>query len=233
VSDLLPATDGLYLGTLGPPARRWNAAKLLFETINPKTTGAYSLGSVNFGWLRGIFEAVAGSSKKGQIWMGFDTTYYPFISLQYQEPVGTSKTGYRLRNMAGQFYFEALVGGTSQRTIFWNNWSDDIPEDRVTQFNTALNPMEHAMYDLGGVLGAGQWIGPRWRDAALAGFFLMGDITSRGLEALPDVSDPVEGEKYRGSMIMVKGDGVGTADTVYVCLMSATGSYSWLPMVSG
>lgn len=47
------------------------------------------------------------------------------------------------------------------------------------------------------------------------------------------VSLPTASSSYRGMTAMVQGNGTSTADTVYVCLMSATGSYSWKQIVAG
>jgi len=44
---------------------------------------------------------------------------------------------------------------------------------------------------------------------------------------------PVAGAAYRGTYIWGPGDGTTTADIAYVCLRSATGTYSWKQVVSG
>ena len=44
---------------------------------------------------------------------------------------------------------------------------------------------------------------------------------------------PTASSSYRGLTAMVLGNGTTTADTVYVCLMSATGTYSWKSVAAG
>lgn len=44
---------------------------------------------------------------------------------------------------------------------------------------------------------------------------------------------PIPTEDYRGRTIIIKGNGSGSADTVYICLMSSTGVYGWKPILSG
>lgn len=44
---------------------------------------------------------------------------------------------------------------------------------------------------------------------------------------------PTASSSYRGLTAMVQGNGTTTADTVYVCLLSATGSYSWKSVAAG
>ena len=44
---------------------------------------------------------------------------------------------------------------------------------------------------------------------------------------------PTAAVAYRGVTVLIPGDGTTTADTTYVCLRSATGTYSWKPVVAG
>lgn len=44
---------------------------------------------------------------------------------------------------------------------------------------------------------------------------------------------PTASSSYRGQMRMVSGNGTSTADIVYMCLMSSTGTYSWKQITTG
>lgn len=44
---------------------------------------------------------------------------------------------------------------------------------------------------------------------------------------------PTAGAAYRGTIIWIPGDGTTTADTGYMCLRSATGTYSWKTIAIG
>jgi hypothetical protein len=44
---------------------------------------------------------------------------------------------------------------------------------------------------------------------------------------------PTASAAYKGQLMMVRGNGTTTADVLFVCLMSATGTYSWKQIVSG
>jgi hypothetical protein len=44
---------------------------------------------------------------------------------------------------------------------------------------------------------------------------------------------PTASAAYRGHTCYVQGNGTTTADTFYICLMSATGTYSWKSIIGG
>lgn len=44
---------------------------------------------------------------------------------------------------------------------------------------------------------------------------------------------PTASQAHRGKIIRVLGNGTTTADTMYICLRSASGTYSWKPIVQG
>jgi hypothetical protein len=44
---------------------------------------------------------------------------------------------------------------------------------------------------------------------------------------------PTASANYRGRTVMVQGNGTTTADIIYICLMSATGTYSWKQVITG
>jgi hypothetical protein len=44
---------------------------------------------------------------------------------------------------------------------------------------------------------------------------------------------PTASAAYKGHSVLVPGNGTTTADTFYICLMSATGTYSWKQIVTG
>lgn len=44
---------------------------------------------------------------------------------------------------------------------------------------------------------------------------------------------PTAAAGYRGKQFVVPGNGTTTADIHYVCLMSATGTYSWKQLSAG
>lgn len=71
------------------------------------------------------------------------------------------------------------------------------------------------MTDVGGVLQVG---------GGSEGAF----ITATSVAALPTAS-----VNYRGCQAYVPGDGVSTADVLYVCLLSAAGAYSWKTLSTG
>lgn len=50
----------------------------------------------------------------------------------------------------------------------------------------------------------------------------------------PQVSTlPTASAAYKGHSIVVPGNGTTTADIFYICLMSATGTYSWKQIITG
>lgn len=51
--------------------------------------------------------------------------------------------------------------------------------------------------------------------------------------ATSEAALPTADATYRGHLVYVPGDGTTTADVLYVCLMSATGTYSWKQIVTG
>lgn len=44
---------------------------------------------------------------------------------------------------------------------------------------------------------------------------------------------PTASSSYRGGWVVVQGNGSSTADQVYTCLLSATGTYSWKSVATG
>lgn len=44
---------------------------------------------------------------------------------------------------------------------------------------------------------------------------------------------PTASAAYKGHSVLVPGNGTTTADTFYICLMSATGTYSWKQIIAG
>ncbi|HEY2652956.1 MAG TPA: hypothetical protein VGI50_13595 [Solirubrobacteraceae bacterium] len=70
--------------------------------------------------------------------------------------------------------------------------------------------------------------------SSLCQAILVGPSYDSGLVAPSQISTlPAAGESYRGQVLIVQGDGLGTADVAYVCLLSSAGTYSWKQIVSG
>lgn len=44
---------------------------------------------------------------------------------------------------------------------------------------------------------------------------------------------PTASAAFRGHTVFVPGNGTTTADIFYICLMSATGTYSWKQIIGG
>lgn len=44
---------------------------------------------------------------------------------------------------------------------------------------------------------------------------------------------PTASVAYRGRTCYVPGNGTSTADIMYICLMSSTGTYSWKQIITG
>ena len=60
-----------------------------------------------------------------------------------------------------------------------------------------------------------------------------GVLTAQGLTVPTLASLPTASSTYRNRIATVLGNGTTTADTLYICLMSATGTYSWKQVIAG
>jgi hypothetical protein len=60
-----------------------------------------------------------------------------------------------------------------------------------------------------------------------------GVLTAQGILVPNFTSLPTASVTYRGQIATVQGNGTTTADTFYICLMSATGTYSWKQVMVG
>jgi hypothetical protein len=60
-----------------------------------------------------------------------------------------------------------------------------------------------------------------------------GYLSAQGIIVPNLASLPTASATYRGQIATVQGNGTTTADTFYICLMSATGSYSWKQVMAG
>lgn len=61
-----------------------------------------------------------------------------------------------------------------------------------------------------------------------------GNMIIKGYTTVGNVGSlPTASVTYRGQVVLVLGNGTTTADTFYICLMSATGTYSWKQIMAG
>ena len=54
-----------------------------------------------------------------------------------------------------------------------------------------------------------------------------------GVSASPVAALPTAGVAFRYLLLVVPGNGTTTADTLYACLRSSTGTYSWKQIIAG
>lgn len=62
----------------------------------------------------------------------------------------------------------------------------------------------------------------------------VGGVARGGLPIVPQSTTlPTADSAHEGQLTWVKGDGSSTASTLYMCLESATGTYSWVEVAHG
>jgi hypothetical protein len=98
-----------------------------------------------------------------------------------------------------------------------DRWYMNIAGADKWQFTaTNIMPISDNTQDFGSA-------GLRMRNMYIGGYITVGNVSS-----LPTASST-----YRGQVILVLGNGTSTADTFYICLQSATGTYSWKSIMVG
>jgi len=198
----------------------------------PASPEVYSIGSDNKPWLRGVFQSRdVGENLLSKLTVGgktpsdyplYPSMARPFIDLYAENPIGTKLNRYMLTNFNGTFWIVGILADESLSKV--------MMEYNITLDSFAVQahfiPAADAMWDLGDPFG--QIVGTRWRDNALMGYFFLGDAVER--EETGQL--PTASETYRGAMIRVEG-GEGVADTLYICMKRANGTYAWVQIASG
>ena len=189
----------------------------------PGFTETYSVGSVDKSWLQAVLQGrnvtddnLGRLTVGGKVPDGFPVlagSGVPFVDFYAENPIGIRQPRYVLWNLNGILFWTAI--SADEQTI-----------KDIMRFDLSANAfMVYSHFwpgdidlDLADPLGGGS----RWRDFGLSRYFF-----SCAVDSLPSAS-----ATYRGVMVRVEG-GSGVADRLYVCMKSASGTYSWVQVASG
>jgi len=143
----------------------------------------------------------------------------PHLKFDLESPIGTLLSRIRLRSLEPPLKglgFELYdPTGPGWAGILFFDATDPDPANWFILYSGKMIPATPSTYDLG-------LFDQRWRDIFLDRYSFLGNVASL----------PTPTSAYRGAMIRVEG-GTGVADKLYVCMKSATGTYSWVQTASG
>jgi len=204
---------------------------LMTSDLLPVTAGLYSLGSIDKGWLRAVFEATdAVNGFFGRVCVGGKfpagapyEVVAPFISFDYRSPSGPTTCYYEIYAHDTELVFRGYLP----------NLVDFI--DFIT-FNTITGELKlvpaggsvklSVLYlDTLGSIYSTPFVTVTTELLMYDDMFIQIAKPSSGTLPAPD-------ESYRGKIIRVEG-GEGVADKFYMCMKSAADTYSWVQIISG
>jgi hypothetical protein len=123
--------------------------------------------------------------------------------------ISTDSSGAKLQfSRTGNNYIKA-IGASGSLWFITNNNAETAPD--LTLINKQVKTANNTLDD--GVNG----------NMIVKGYLTVGNVASL----------PTPSSTYRGQIILVLGNGTSTADTFYICLQSATGTYSWKQIMTG